>query len=80
MGIMGNNNANTALQVPGVELVAACDLYKGRLDRAKELHGKDLFVTNDYRKILERKDIDAVFIATVRSVACTHHKSCIAKW
>jgi predicted dehydrogenase len=64
MGIMGNNNANAALKVPGVELVAVCDLYTGRLERAKELHGKDLFVTNDYRKILARKDIDAVIIST----------------
>jgi len=64
MGIMGNNNTNTALKVPGVQLVAACDLYSGRLERAKELHGNDLFVTNDYRKILDRKDIDAVIIAT----------------
>lgn len=64
MGIMGNNNAATAIQVPGVQVVAACDLYTGRLKRAKEVYGKDLFVTNDYRKILERKDIDAVIIAT----------------
>ena len=64
MGIMGNNNANAAIAVPGVKLVAACDLFTGRLERAKELHGKDLFVTNDYRKILERKDIDAVIIST----------------
>ncbi len=63
MGIMGNNNINTALKVPGVQLVAACDLYTGRLDRAKELFGNDLFVTNDYRRILDRKDIDAVIIA-----------------
>ncbi len=64
MGIMGNNNAATALKVPGVEMVAVCDLYTGRLERAKELYGKDLFVTNDYRKILQRPGIDAVIIAS----------------
>ncbi|MEP7230909.1 MAG: Gfo/Idh/MocA family oxidoreductase [Ginsengibacter sp.] len=63
MGIMGNNNINTALKVPGVQMIAACDLYTGRLEHAKELFGNDLFVTNDYRKILDRKDIDAVIVA-----------------
>ena len=64
MGIMGNHNAVSSLQVPGVKLIAACDLYSGRRERAKELYGKDIFVTNDYRKILQRKDVDAVIIAT----------------
>jgi predicted dehydrogenase len=64
MGIMGFNNAQTTVQIPGVKLVAACDLYTGRLDHAKEVYGKDLFTTKNYQEILDRKDIDAVIIAT----------------
>ena len=64
MGIMGFNNLATSVQIPGVKLVAACDLYTGRLDRTKELYGKDIYTTKDYREILDRKDVDAVIIAT----------------
>ena len=63
-GIIGHFDADTALKVPGVQLVAACDLYTGRLDAAKEKWGKEIFVTRDYREILQRKDIDAVLICT----------------
>lgn len=64
LGIMGNKDCVSALKVPGVELVAACDLYTGRLEAAKEKFGKDLSVTKDYRALLDRADIDAVIIAT----------------
>lgn len=64
MGIMGFSNAKTSVQLPGVKLVAACDLYRGRLDHTKEVFGKDILVTPDYREILDRKDIDAVFVCT----------------
>ncbi len=63
-GIQGIYDTTAALGVSGVELVAVCDLYEGRLDRAKELWGDAIYTTRDYRKLLERKDIDAVIIAT----------------
>lgn len=64
MGIMGFNNLRTSLQVSGVKVVGVCDLYTGRLEHSKELFGKDLFTTKNYQEILDRKDIDAVIIAT----------------
>lgn len=63
-GIQGIYDTTSALRVPGVKLVAACDLYAGRLDRAKELWGKDIYVSRDYRKILDLDVVDAVIIAT----------------
>jgi predicted dehydrogenase len=63
-GGMGTADVNTAITVPGVKLVAACDLYDGRLADAKKKWGNDIYTTRDYREILERNDIDAVIIAT----------------
>jgi predicted dehydrogenase len=64
LGAMGTADTKQSISIPGVELAAVCDLYQGRRTRAKELFGSQLFVTNDYREILARPDIDVVIVAT----------------
>jgi predicted dehydrogenase len=74
LGLIGaGNQGNTHITLVGkfasennVAFGAVCDLYQKRLDSAKQrLELKDADAFRDHRKLLERKDIDAIIAAPV---------------
>jgi len=64
-GIRGNILLEAVKQTGQANLVVACDCYQGHLARAKErTEGKIETNFAQYPEVLERKDVDAVVIAT----------------
>ena len=73
VGARGSGHVSQLCQIDGVEMVAICDNHLPTLERsinnvvknhnrpAPTAYGKD---KDDYKRMLERKDIDCVFIAT----------------
>lgn len=67
---MGWANVKAALKIPGVNLVAVCDVDKNVIDKrlgelaALKIDASKIVRYDDYRKLLEQKDIDAVIIGT----------------
>lgn len=50
--------------LPNVRLVAVCDVWDEALEAGRELAEPGAFATKHYKAILERRDVDAVFIAS----------------
>lgn len=65
VGGMGSGHLNALLERADEyksQVLAVCDVYRRRLNRAKEKCQGDGYM--DYRELLERSDIDAVFVVT----------------
>ncbi len=67
-GGMGAQNMRTLMDKPEISVAALCDVDKDRMpgdiaDVTKK-YGKAPDLYSDYRKMLERKDIDAVIVGT----------------
>ncbi|MGH9617992.1 MAG: Gfo/Idh/MocA family protein, partial [Acidobacteriaceae bacterium] len=63
-GSRGKELVRQLLRTPGVEIAAQCDVYEPRFAELDELVGKKVPACKDHRELLQRKDLDAIFIAT----------------
>jgi len=64
IGMQGSGLLAGAITIPGVECVAAADLYDGRHTLAKEITANpSLPTTRKYQELLDRKDIDCIVAA-----------------
>lgn len=63
VGMQGNGLLATAVSLPGVQCVAAADLYDGRHTLAKEIAGPQITTTRHYKELLDNKEIDCIIAA-----------------
>ncbi|MDX2033652.1 MAG: Gfo/Idh/MocA family oxidoreductase [Blastocatellia bacterium] len=68
IGVGGRGNSllrdfTEAAKTQPAQIVAVCDVYRKRLNAAKQRTGAE-FATLEFREVTSRKDIDAVVIAT----------------
>ena len=75
MGFIGmgghgvNRNLRMFLQQPDARAISVCDVYKSRSESARKLvnsryKSEDCTAVTDFRRVLDRKDVDAIMIST----------------
>src|SRR5436309_11627146 len=63
VGMQGSGLLANAITLPGVECVAAADLYDGRHTLAREIAGAKIKTTRKYQELLDDKEIDCLIAA-----------------
>lgn len=70
VGGMARSHLKQLLEIPGVEVVALCDIEPGQIEKAKTQfpQTKDAWETKDYKELLAREDVDTALIATPHTI------------
>ncbi|GBC97886.1 scyllo-inositol 2-dehydrogenase (NAD(+)) [bacterium HR17] len=63
-GEYGRNLLSYLIKVPTAKVVALCDIYEPHLKKALDIVGQPVATYDDYRKVLDDKEVHAVIIAT----------------
>ncbi len=69
VGVLGTGEraqylASLFKKAPGAEVVAVCDVYEPRRAEGLKIAGTQATAHQDYREVLDRKDVDAVVIGS----------------
>ena len=64
VGGMGRYNLRDFLQMPEVDVVAVCDVWEHNRDRAVKTTDGKAESYSDFRRVLDRKDVDVVVVST----------------
>ncbi len=64
IGGRGGSLLGMTLGNQGIDVAAVCDVDRNHLTRARKRVGRDALATGDYRKVIERKDVDGIVVAT----------------
>ncbi|WP_433975068.1 Gfo/Idh/MocA family protein [Tunturiibacter lichenicola] len=71
-GSRGKELIRNFLRVPGVTIGAAADVYAPRFQELNQLCGYTVAAHSDYRALVDRKDLDAIVVATPLSFHAQH--------
>ena len=71
-GSRGKELVRNLLRVPGVRIVAAADVYEPRFAQLNEVCGYTVPSHTDYRALLDRRDLDAIVVATPLGLHASH--------
>jgi predicted dehydrogenase len=63
VGQEGEYLLGIAIKLPGVKCIAACDLYDGRQELAREIVDGPITTTRRYKELLANKDVDCIIVA-----------------
>jgi predicted dehydrogenase len=77
VGARGQDLLQQLLEVPNAELVAIADVYSRRHDEARHL-APGIQTLDDHRRLLERKDLDGVIVASPLHIHAHHFLDVLA--
>src|SRR5918999_5129238 len=63
-GLIGRIHLAALKEQPDVQVTAVCDVHRGRVEQAAAMAGGEVARYGDFRKLLDDRNVDAVYVAT----------------